>query len=99
MLMSAVVADSEGVVLSTSLKMEVQPWLLDEWMVQTMFLVATALKRVVQQWTPADGVTRAMSLEVATNLKRVVQVCRLAEGEMCAILFEVVAPGKRMIQL
>jgi hypothetical protein len=55
---------------------------VDEGMMQTMFLVATALKRVVQQWTPADGVIRTGSLEVETNLKRVVQVCRLAEGEM-----------------
>jgi len=73
--------------------------MLDVGMMQTMFLVATALKKVVQQWTLADGVIRLMSLEVATNLKKVVQVCWLAEGEMCAISFEVVTPWRGTVQL
>jgi hypothetical protein len=54
------------------LKMEVQLWMLDEGMMKTMFLVAMAMKSVVQQWTLADGVIRAMSVE--TPRKTAVQL-------------------------
>ena len=48
MLILAAVADSNSVVFSTPLRMELQLWMLDERMMQTMFLVAIALKKVVQ---------------------------------------------------
>jgi len=91
MLVSAVVADSNSVVLSTPLRMEVQLWVLDERMMQTMFLAAMALKRVVQQWDLADWE------EVVTPLKRVVQMCAQYELELCAISLEVVTPQRRLM--
>jgi hypothetical protein len=73
--MSAAVADSEGLILLTPLKMEVQLHVLDEGMMQAMSLVVTALKRAVQQWqlwAPDEGMMQAMFLVVAA-LKRVAQ--------------------------